>query len=132
VTARKIYFNSACPVCNAGITRQRKTMAQHAAACEIEWRDINGEPEALAAGGISIDDVRRKLCRRRTGPISRRRRCLRGFVARDAGPALGGQVPGITNRPRRCTVGIRRICGSSLCLEPVARSLVSVTPSDMS
>jgi predicted DCC family thiol-disulfide oxidoreductase YuxK len=61
MTARKVYFNSACPVCNAGVDRQRKAMAENAPACEIEWRDINKEPEVLAARGVSIDDVRRKL-----------------------------------------------------------------------
>jgi predicted DCC family thiol-disulfide oxidoreductase YuxK len=61
LTARKVYFNSACPVCNAGVSHQRKTMAQKAPTCEIEWCDINRAPEALAARGVSIDDVRRKL-----------------------------------------------------------------------
>ena len=61
MTARKVYFNSACPVCNAGIEHQRKTMAESAPACAIEWHDINDEPEGLATRGISVDDVRRKL-----------------------------------------------------------------------
>lgn len=57
---RTVYFNSSCPVCNAGVTRQRKIMDVHA-TCPVEWRDINDDAEALAAHGVTIDDVRRKL-----------------------------------------------------------------------
>ena len=36
-------------------------MEADGAGCSIEWHDINEEPGALAARGIGIDDVRRKL-----------------------------------------------------------------------
>ena len=57
MAVKKVYFNSACPVCNAGIKGQRARME----GCAIEWRDINQDRDALAARGVTLDDVRRKL-----------------------------------------------------------------------
>lgn len=56
----RVYYNSRCPVCDAGVRSQRRRM-ERAGASPVEWRDINDEPDALAACGASIDDVRRKL-----------------------------------------------------------------------
>jgi predicted DCC family thiol-disulfide oxidoreductase YuxK len=56
-----IWHNSKCPVCEAGISRQRQRLRAAVAAGEIEFRDINLEPEALKAYGASVDDVRRRL-----------------------------------------------------------------------
>jgi predicted DCC family thiol-disulfide oxidoreductase YuxK len=61
VSTRKVYFNSACPVCNAGVSHQRKKMESAGGDCQIEWHDINDNPDALVDRGINIDDVRRKL-----------------------------------------------------------------------
>lgn len=65
MSKRRVYFNSACPVCNAGITSQRARMqacaADDAGAGDVEWIDINDDPDALAARGVSLDDVRLKL-----------------------------------------------------------------------
>lgn len=61
MTARKVYFNSACPVCNAGVARQRQRMEASGARCDIEWLDINRDEDALAARGVGIDDVRLKI-----------------------------------------------------------------------
>jgi predicted DCC family thiol-disulfide oxidoreductase YuxK len=36
-------------------------MQASGASCPIEWLDINDDPQALAARGVSIDDVRLKL-----------------------------------------------------------------------
>jgi predicted DCC family thiol-disulfide oxidoreductase YuxK len=58
---RRVYFNSACPVCRAGIAVQRERMNTTGTGCEIEWRDITKEPDALIQRGITVDDVRRKL-----------------------------------------------------------------------
>jgi predicted DCC family thiol-disulfide oxidoreductase YuxK len=58
---RRVYFNSACPVCRAGIAVQRERMNAAGTGCEIEWRDITKEPDALIQRGITVDDVRRKL-----------------------------------------------------------------------
>ncbi len=56
-----IWHNSKCPVCEAGISRQRQRLRAAVAAGEIEFRDINLEPEALKAYSASVDDVRRRL-----------------------------------------------------------------------
>src|SRR5262249_6760287 len=61
MTARKVYFNSTCPVCNAGVASQRKKMRASAACGDIEWLDINDDPDALASRGGNIDHGRRKL-----------------------------------------------------------------------
>ena len=53
------YFNSACPVCNAGI-RHCQSLAD-AVRSELAWYDINRDPAALARFGVGIEDVRRKL-----------------------------------------------------------------------
>jgi predicted DCC family thiol-disulfide oxidoreductase YuxK len=56
-----VYYNTKCPVCNAGIDRQRNRLAQAARAGTIEFRDINLEPDALARYGAELEDVRRRL-----------------------------------------------------------------------
>lgn len=56
-----VYYNTKCPVCNAGIDRQRNRLAQAARADTIEFRDINLEPDALAPFGAGLEDVRRRL-----------------------------------------------------------------------
>jgi predicted DCC family thiol-disulfide oxidoreductase YuxK len=61
MTRLRVYYNSRCPVCNAGVTSQRRRMSAAGAGGGIEWRDINDEPAALAWCGADIDDVRRKL-----------------------------------------------------------------------
>jgi predicted DCC family thiol-disulfide oxidoreductase YuxK len=59
--ALTIWHNSICPVCEAGISRQKERVRAAVAAGEIEFRDINLEPEALKDYGASVDDVRRRL-----------------------------------------------------------------------
>ena len=58
---RRVYFNSACPVCRAGVANQRERMRATGAGSEIEWCDIVERPDVLAERGIAVDDVRRKL-----------------------------------------------------------------------
>ena len=55
----KVYYNSRCPVCRAGIESQRLRMA--AAGAPVEWCDINAHPEALAEIGAGMEAVREKL-----------------------------------------------------------------------
>jgi len=55
--ASKVYYNSACPVCNAGIKDQRRRME----ACgieDIEWVDVHTNPEAVSEVGASLEQVR--------------------------------------------------------------------------
>jgi predicted DCC family thiol-disulfide oxidoreductase YuxK len=56
-----VWYNTYCPVCNGGITRQRARLIRAARAGAIEFRDINLEPAALARFGAGIEDVRRRL-----------------------------------------------------------------------
>jgi predicted DCC family thiol-disulfide oxidoreductase YuxK len=56
-----VYYNTKCPVCNAGIDRQKSSLVRAARAGVIEFRDINLEPEALARFGAGLEDVRRRL-----------------------------------------------------------------------
>ena len=59
--ALTIWYNTKCPVCDAGIARQRNKLVSTVKAATIEFRDINVEPQALAALGADVDDVRRRL-----------------------------------------------------------------------
>jgi predicted DCC family thiol-disulfide oxidoreductase YuxK len=56
-----VWYNTKCPVCNAGIVWQRSRLVQAARAGMIEFRDINLEPDALARFGAGLEDVRRRL-----------------------------------------------------------------------
>ncbi len=56
-----VWYNTRCPVCNAGIDRQRNRLLMAAQSGAIEFRDINFEPEALARFGAGLEDVRRRL-----------------------------------------------------------------------
>ena len=55
----KVYYNSACPVCNAGIGAERSRME----ACHIEaqWIDIHTKPNAVAEIGATQEFVRERL-----------------------------------------------------------------------
>ncbi len=60
IMPNKVYYNSACPICNAGITDQRKRME----ACglnNIRWIDVHTNPEALTKIDVSLKQVREKL-----------------------------------------------------------------------
>jgi predicted DCC family thiol-disulfide oxidoreductase YuxK len=56
-----VWYNTRCPVCDAGINRQRNKLLAAVQAGTIVFRDINLEPSALAAHGASLEDVRRRL-----------------------------------------------------------------------
>jgi predicted DCC family thiol-disulfide oxidoreductase YuxK len=56
-----VWYNTSCPVCDAGIDWQRNKLLAAVRSGQIEFRDINNEPEALARFGASLDDVRRRL-----------------------------------------------------------------------
>lgn len=56
----RVYYNSACPVCNAGIKDQRNRME----ACgvkDIEWIDIHTRPEVVSDLGVPLEEVRERL-----------------------------------------------------------------------
>ena len=56
-----VRYNTRCPVCDAGIDRQRNKLIAAVEAGSIEFRDINLAPEALAAHDASLEDIRRRL-----------------------------------------------------------------------
>jgi len=56
-----VWYNTRCPVCDGGINRQRNKLLDAVKVGTIEFRDINLEPEALAAYGASLEDIRRRL-----------------------------------------------------------------------
>jgi predicted DCC family thiol-disulfide oxidoreductase YuxK len=56
-----VWYNTQCPVCNAGIAWQRNRLVRAARAGAIGFRDIGLEPDALARFGAGVEDVRRRL-----------------------------------------------------------------------
>jgi predicted DCC family thiol-disulfide oxidoreductase YuxK len=56
-----VWYNTRCPVCDAGIDWQKRRLIDAVKAGRIEFRDINFEPEALATYGASLEDIRRRL-----------------------------------------------------------------------
>jgi predicted DCC family thiol-disulfide oxidoreductase YuxK len=56
-----VWYNTRCPVCNAGINRQRNKLMDAVRSGAIEFRDINLAPDALAKFGASLEDIRRRL-----------------------------------------------------------------------
>ncbi|WP_342362237.1 thiol-disulfide oxidoreductase DCC family protein [Terrarubrum flagellatum] len=56
-----VWYNTKCPVCDAGINRQRNRLIDAVRSGAIAFRDINLEPQALAPFGVDVNDVRRRL-----------------------------------------------------------------------
>jgi predicted DCC family thiol-disulfide oxidoreductase YuxK len=56
-----VYYNTLCPVCDYGITRQKKRLLEAVKSGAIDFRDINLEPKALAHWGACVEDVRKRL-----------------------------------------------------------------------
>lgn len=52
-----VYYNSACPVCDAGICYQRK----QAALSETRFIDVHTHPEVAQELGIDIESLRERL-----------------------------------------------------------------------
>jgi len=56
-----VWYNTRCPVCDVGISHQKRRLIEAVKSGRIEFRDINHEPEALARFGASLEDIRRRL-----------------------------------------------------------------------
>lgn len=56
-----VWYNTRCPVCDAGINRQKRRLVDAVKAGRVEFRDINFEHEALSQFGASLEDIRRRL-----------------------------------------------------------------------
>jgi predicted DCC family thiol-disulfide oxidoreductase YuxK len=59
VSKVKVYYNSACPVCNAGITGQRERMK--GCGTEVDWIDIHRDAGAAKEIGAQREFVRERL-----------------------------------------------------------------------
>ena len=59
--ALTVWYNTRCPVCDGGITRQKRRLIEAIKAGRIAFRDINLEPAVLAGHGASLEDIRRRL-----------------------------------------------------------------------
>ena len=55
----KVYYNSACPVCDAGIKDQRKRM--ESCGAQVEWIDIHKNANAVGEIGAEREFVRERL-----------------------------------------------------------------------
>ena len=53
----RVYYNSACPVCNAGIAHQRRRMAGSA----VQWRDVHRDLGARREISAELEFVRERL-----------------------------------------------------------------------
>ena len=56
-----IFYNTRCPICDAGISYQRRKLIDLVKQGVVEFRDINLEPDALAAHKVTVEDIRRRL-----------------------------------------------------------------------
>lgn len=52
-----VYYNSACPVCDAGVCAMRDRIAEQ----DVEWVDVHRNPERLTPLGLDLEDVRERL-----------------------------------------------------------------------
>lgn len=53
-----VYYNSACPVCDAGICAMRERLAGDGG---VQWVDVHRHPEVLDALGLDLETVRERL-----------------------------------------------------------------------
>lgn len=77
-----VYYNSACPVCDAGIRSERERLR----GCEVRWVDVHERNDAVDEVGAGLEDVRRRLHVRGAGG--------QVFVGMDAITQLWSATPG--------------------------------------
>lgn len=53
----KVYYNSACPVCKAGINAQKAKMS----GCQVEWNDVHTQPGIYNEVSPDLKFVRKRL-----------------------------------------------------------------------
>ncbi|SFI37879.1 Predicted thiol-disulfide oxidoreductase YuxK, DCC family [Nitrosomonas sp. Nm34] len=53
----KVYYNSACPVCKAGIENQKSRMK----GCPVEWKDVHSHPVLVTEIHSELEQVRERL-----------------------------------------------------------------------
>ncbi len=101
-----VWYNTKCPVCDAGIDWQKRRLVAAARSGAIEFRDINLEPDVLANVGATIEDIRRRLHGRdATGAV---------FVGIDCVIAIARRTPGMVLMARCLSLPvIKQIAGFS-------------------
>ncbi len=55
----EVFYNSACPVCRAGMDEQRDALEKAGIGGDALFTDMTAAPDALADAGLTLDDVRR-------------------------------------------------------------------------
>jgi predicted DCC family thiol-disulfide oxidoreductase YuxK len=55
----KVYYNSACPVCDAGIRYQRARL--EGCGVEVEWIDVRENNQVVEDLGADLEQVRERL-----------------------------------------------------------------------
>ena len=55
----EVFYNSACPVCRAGMDEQRGAMEKAGVDGDVAFTDMTTAPDALASDDLTLDDVRR-------------------------------------------------------------------------
>ncbi len=55
----EVFYNSACPVCQAGMDEQRDALEKAGIGSDVAFTDMTAAPDALADAGLTLDDVRR-------------------------------------------------------------------------
>ena len=53
----KVYYNSACPVCRAGINSQKEKMQ----GCSVDWKDVHLTHQFAKELGTNLEFVRERL-----------------------------------------------------------------------
>ena len=59
MTRTRVYYNSACPVCDAGIRRQRRKL--DGCGQPVVWIDVHENNEAVGEIGANLEFVRERL-----------------------------------------------------------------------
>ena len=55
----RVYYNSACPVCDAGIALQRRKL--RSCDAEVDWIDVHANKGAASEVGADLEFVRERL-----------------------------------------------------------------------
>ncbi len=55
----RVYYNSACPVCRAGIAGQQRKLKD--SGDSVQWIDVHTSPEAVCELGEGLEQVRERL-----------------------------------------------------------------------
>jgi predicted DCC family thiol-disulfide oxidoreductase YuxK len=122
-----VWYNTKCPVCNAGIDWQRSRLVTAARDGTIDFRDINLEPDALARFGAGVNDVRRRL-----HAVDAEGRLLIGIDCAIAiwlatpGSCLARAIVWPAGHPRNRARRLRPVRRFALRLEPLDGALVGI------